>query len=171
MSEGQGFLTGVVVVLMVWAVCLLMSKAEKKSCSYDERQLLMRGKGFQYGFFTLMIYNMVYGAAYMDEMPSWCDNMTGNFIGIALALLVFGTYCIWNDAYVSLNQNPKRVYILSSICAIVNLLVGIFNICDEEMIVDGRITFHSVNILLAVVFAVFIVVFGLKNYRDSRETE
>lgn len=174
MSEEKWFLAGMMIVFAIAVVALViwrLTSKTKQNCEYDERQLLVRGKGFQYGFFTLMIYDMFYGAACMVEMPVWCDNMAGIFGGIILALLIFGIYCIWNDAYMSLNANRKSIYILFFVGSISNLFAGIFSVLDGSIIEDGKITFHSINLLLGILFAVFMIVFWLKNRRDNREAE
>lgn len=171
MSVNEGFLAGALTALLIFLIWLLIRKSQKKNCEFDERQHLIRGKGFQYGFFTLLIYNVIYGAAYMDEMPDWCDNTTGIFVGVGLAVLVFGVYCIWNGAYMNLNQKPKEVYLFFAIACVVNFAVGIMNICDGSMVENGRITFGSVNLILGIIFAVFAGTFWLKTRRDSKEAE
>lgn len=105
----------------------------------------------------------------MDEIPGWCDNFTGECVGIALAMGFFGTYCIWNDAYMNLNQNPKYVYLFLGAIMVLNLLIGIRSLQRGELLVDGRLDFHVINLVIGVLSLLFFVTFWLKNRINGRE--
>jgi len=164
-----GFFLGIIIGLLLLVTFCLLRKTQK-TCHYDERQTLKRGKGFQYGFFTLLFYDLFFNAAYIDGME-WCDNLTGNFIGIALALCVFGIYCIWNDAYLSLNEKPAFFYfIFGSIC-IMNLSIGFFHFIHGKLFQNGQISIPFTNLLIGIVTFLLLVTFSIKNHINHSQAE
>ena len=110
-----------------------------------------------------------YGALYMKEAPSWCDYTMGNYLGIGLALLVFGVYCIWNDAYMNLNQKPWSVHLMFGVLALCNLGIAENNQRIGTLFVDGKLGFGAVNLVFAVMFIVFEIVFFIKRSLEKRD--
>ena len=94
MKENVAYLLGIVAGLAAVGIICWVKKRGRKEADYDERQYQTRDRACRYGFLTLLLYELVYGALYMKEAPSWCDYTMGNYLGIGLALLVFGVYCI-----------------------------------------------------------------------------
>ena len=136
---------------------------------YDERQYQTRDRACRYSFLTLLFYELLYGALYSKEAPSWCDYTMGNYLGIALALLVFGVYCIWNDAYMNLNQKPWSVHLLFGVLALCNFGIAENNQRIGVLFADGKLGFGAVNLVFAVMFVVFEIVFLIKRSREKRD--
>lgn len=164
-----GFITGILAGLLLLAIRYIKQKSKKKTC-YDERQILARGKGFQYGFFTLLFYDLLFNAAYLDG-TTWCDNLTGNMFGITLSLCVFGIYCIWNDAYLSLNKKPRLIYLSFSIIMIANLSIGILSFLNGRLIQNGRVNIQIINLLLGIAILLFLITFFFKNHFPHNQSE
>lgn len=167
------FFTGFVVGLfLVFLVGYLWKKAGKNDlCKYDERQELQRGRAFKYGFFTLLVYELLTGALYCDEWPKWCDALTFQCIGIGIALLVFVSYCIWKDAYMSLTEQPKKVGTLLAGAILLNLAAGGMNVAIKGFYENGRLNIAAVNLILGVVLIITAVEFLLKIRLDKKEME
>ena len=164
-----GFALGLFLVAMVG---YLLKKAGKGPVfKYDERQELRRGKAFKYGFVTLLVYDLVMGAAYSDGWPKWCDTLVFQCIGIGIALLVFASYCIWNDAYLSLTEQPKKVTALLAVALLLNVVAGAGNIAYKGILTEGVFNIGTVNLILAVILLVVIAEFLLKLWLDKREAE
>lgn len=143
----------------------------RTKCSFDERQELVRGKGFKYGFFILLVYNMVIcvvAGAY-PKVLSFVDAQLQMFIGVALSTVVFACYCIWNEGYFALNEHPKRLLIIFAFVAILNTIIGIINILDNSLFVDGVLTFSCSNIVCATMFYIIFAVLLIKTIRNRRE--
>lgn len=168
-SNQSTYFIGIVVGLLVLAVWMLMRR--NVDGEYDERQMLVRGKGCQYGFATLVCYNLIYGAAYMDSVPDWCDNMIGIMIGVLLSLAVFCGYCIWKDAYMNLNQNPGFIYFILGSLGIINLILGIISLVRGEAFENGKVSFRALNLPMGVMFCLFFFLFWLKNHVNREREE
>lgn len=168
----SGMLTGVFVGLLLVAILLKITKKDGKiKCEYDERQSSIRGKGFKISFFTLMIYDGVYGLiGIMVEKPL-LDPLAAMMIGICLAAAIYAVYCIWNDAYFSLNENPKRLLLAFGIIAIVNIVFGGINIINGAVITDGMLNFRSTNMTCGILFIVIFVALFAKMLKNRSEAE
>ena len=172
-----GFVVGVLIAFIVLRVLFyFVEKTKKKAgrCEYDERQELMRGRGFKYGFFTLMIYCMLYGMleGVLDGNMIFYENEgTGYVVGVIIALMVFAVYCIWNEAYMANNETPATVYLLLGGVGLLNLIVGVANTLHGELLIDGKLTFRVINLLMGIAFLVLAGTFAVRNRIDSRQEE
>ena len=169
MKENVAYLLGIVAGLAAVGIICWVKKRGRREADYDERQYQTRDRACRYGFLTLLLYELVYGALYMKEAPSWCDYTMGHYLGIGLALRVLGVYCIWNDAYMNLNQKPWSVHLLFGVLALCNLGIAENNQRIGTLVADGKLGFGAVNLVFAVMFIVFEIVFFIKRSREKRD--
>ena len=167
-----GMICGVAVGLILIGIMLKVTKTDgSMKCKFDERQQMIRGRGFKYAFFTLLIYDVVYGCIDAVMEKQWVDHLTGMFMGICLGVLVYVVYCIWNEGYFSLNQNPKRVLIAFALIAVWNLAIAAKNILRGAMIEGGKLTFASLNLVCGIMILIIFVVTLIKWQISKREIE
>ena len=81
----------------------------------------------------------------------------------------FGVYCIWNDAYMNLNQKPWSVHLMFGVLALCNLGIAENNQRIGTLFADGKLGFGAVNLVFAVMFIVFEIVFFIKRSREKRD--
>lgn len=165
-----GVICGVLVGLVLVVIILKWVRGDgSKKCKFDERQELVRGTSFKYGFFALIIYNGAYILASMalEKLPF--DTATGMFFGICIGVMVFAAYGIWHDGYLALNEKPARVMIAFTLIGIVNLALGIRSFVAGDAFVDGQLTFRSINLFCGLLFVFIGVVYLLKWIKDVRE--
>lgn len=153
-----GVLVGVAVVVFVFKT----SRTDGLKCKYDERQAIVRGNGFKYGFATLALYNAAYGLCAGAWKKPFMDTLTAMVLGICIAAAVYIVYCIWNDAYFSLNENPKRVLLGFALIALLNYMIAGMNFYHNEMVEDGVLTYRSCNLICAVLFTVIFAALFIK---------
>ena len=91
-----------IALTLILAGAALDKKDRKRrgETDYDERQQYHRGKAYQYAFWVLALYVGIW--CVLDAFADWpwlyvVWNVGGG--GLALALAVFGVYCIVHDAY------------------------------------------------------------------------
>lgn len=165
-----GVICGVLVGLVLVVIILKWVRGDgSKKCKFDERQELVRGTSFKYGFFALIIYNGAYILASMalEKLPF--DTATGMFFGICIGVMVFAAYGIWHDGYLALNEKPARVMIAFTLIGIVNLALGIRSFVAGDAFVDGQLTFRGINLFCGLLFVFIGVVYLLKWIKDVRE--
>ena len=167
-----GVIVGIVCCVIVFAIIAAVAKkmGRRGPCEFDERQELIRGRGFKYGFFTLLIYNLIIGplmnALAQDKL---FDATTQNTFGVCIALLIFGGYCILNDAYMSLNEKPIATYILLGATGTMNLVIGLADLFHGTMVRDGKLSYHASNLMIGVDLLLLVLVFLIRNIRNREE--
>lgn len=166
-----GILTGVLVGLLIAAILMKITKTNgNPRGEYDERQTAARGQAYKYGFFTFMIGDAVYAifTTGFERLPLCAASAMG--LIIILSVLVQISYCIWHDAYFSLNENQQRLKIIFALTGLVNLLLSIRSICAGEMVEDGVLQISSLNLFCVGLFFVFLAELALK-YRKGGAQE
>lgn len=164
-----GLATGIAAGVLFIA---LLFKKRILDCTFDERQERARGVAFKYGFFTLMFALFLYGMLEL-ALGRWCDAMAGATLCLCVGITVFAITCILKDAYLSLKEKPRHVMTLFVIISFVNLLLGVLQIHDGDMVENGVLTFRCANlavgVMAAVVLAVYIVNFLLRERDEEAE--
>ena len=159
-----GILCGVLAGLILMAVLLKWMKKDGSSrCRYDERQELVRGRGFKYGFFTMCICNLIYALiAVVFEKPI-INICTALIFIIIIGVIVYAVYAVWNDGYLALNENPKRVLIGFTLIGIWNIALFIISFKHGTVIEDHELQPSALNLFSGILL--FIVRY------DFRKTE
>ena len=171
-----GFMIGAGIVFVVSFVAIfILMKATKKDgsikCKYDERQELVRGRGFKYAFFPFLIYNLLIPLLTICDVKLPADSTALFMIGAIIGLLVYVIYAIWNEAYFSLNENPKKVMIAFAFIGMFNLGLGIIRLFDGTFLTDGKLTFNSINFLLGISFVIIFITLAAKQICNRIEEE
>lgn len=142
----------------------------KSDRNYDERQLLYRGKAYQYGFFTALLMMLV--AEFAVEVLE-IKFETGVILGFCLLIpvAVCVMYMIVKNAYDEINESGGRYstafFLLAGlvmmVLTIVRILVGEWNI-----IRDGMITYTVVFLLAGLCWICIGATFLIKRYLEKR---
>ena len=171
-ARALGVCCGIVVGLIFVILILKLTKTDGSiKCKYDERQMAIRGRGYMYGFFTFMAGNAVYILADIGGVEFPCELSVGLMLVLLLAIFVMATYCIWNEAYFSLNENRKRLMIAFGIIACVNIALGVMYLAGDEMIVQGKLTFRVINLFCGIMMLLLIFVLAAKDWATAKGQE
>ena len=167
-----GILIGLVGGVILVVLLLISSTNDGRlKREYDERQEVVRGRGFKYGFFTIMICNGLYGLLASSFEKQFVDVSVAMISCALIGIIVYVSYCIWNDGYFSINENPKRLVVIFVAVTVMNLLIFFMNALHGEVIVDGVVTFRIVNLLVAIMSFIVLGVLFLKKVVDKREDD
>lgn len=168
-----GVLTGIVIGIFFLIIFFKLTKKDGSiKCKFDERQELVRGRGFKYSFFTLVIYDAF--IAFLSEslaLNRYMDSILLSLIGIFTAVLIYVSYCIWNEGYFSLNENPKKVLIGFAVIALFNFIIGFMNIKENGMFENGVLTYRCTNFLCGIIFLIIFAELLLKRIIIKAEEE
>ena len=163
-----GIFVGLIICILVYKA---MNKDGKMKTKYDEMQILVRGKAYQYAFWTVM--GLEAAMLVLDsgniQLP-WEEYLT-HVIIILISVLVQVSYCIWNDGYVGLNTNMGRFGVFSVCISLFNFLIAGGAIFDGEMIVNGRLQTPFINLLCGILFIVVGIEIFLKKIADQKVKE
>ncbi len=154
-----GFLVGIIIGLAIVAIAMAL---KKKKWVFDERQQLARGKAFKAAYITLLISMFL-----LRLVQEFADAVIfGTFmvelVALFISLAVFAIVCIFNDAYLSLNERPKTVMLVASGIALLNLGIGLMNIHNMGAAEKAALPLVSINLICAGVLAAIVIVFGVR---------
>lgn len=172
-----GFVAGMLIIFVLSRLIRKMGgkfgafKCGKEG-AYDERQLQARGKAYKVGFFFLLIYVTV--ASVLGDVCNIPLLMSfgGMWIGVCMAIFIFATICIWEDAYMSLQENAKGINIMFLLVGALNLITGIVNMRDGiPFIENGAISYRYTNLIVAILFLALTLMFDLKLLYNKKQED
>lgn len=160
--------------IIVYVIIVLLINALKKrknaniaSNHYDERQLLIQGKAYKYAFFTLLTYVLVIGILTAILERDFATTYVYSLIGLCLALIVYVTYSLFEDAYIGRDGSKN-------ISAGVALIIGICNAVPallslDKMYVNGILQTTTGQLVMGLTFIYVGIILIVKKRMDKRE--
>ena len=151
-----GVAVGVLVGVIIVAIAFTYNKKKTGSVvggDFDERQQLLRGKAFQAGFFTMMIFSFLYWVLVrlVLERPLMEDGLSA-LVSVMVGVGVFGFYCILHDAFFTVQNKPRNYIILFAATTLCQIPAAINNIQNGRVVENGVLTFGVIPIVCAVLF-------------------
>ncbi|MEE0061443.1 MAG: hypothetical protein UE295_11505 [Acutalibacteraceae bacterium] len=169
------YLLPILIIVFIFALVLIVSKlAKNKSCNFDERQELIRGRAFKYAFFSILIYVAGYGVISALFEKDFMTTPAALYAGIYIALVIFAVYNIWNESFFALKQTPIPFIVLFSITTICSGYGGISSIKDGSIIENGLLTFDFMSLVASIAFAVIVITILIRliiNKKSEQEGE
>lgn len=163
------FIFILVCVILRLMTTKMMKSNGNRGYQYDERQQSVRGKGYQYAFFTLMIYDLIY--ALLEDMTEGMhmENSVAIFLGIFLSILIYASYCVWKDGYFAINIYPGRAVTILFLIGMLNFAVGVRSLMRGILWEDGKLTMHSVNLMCGILCLIISVQILAKRLSGKQE--
>ena len=161
-----GLIIGIILAIII---IKMFNKDGKAITKYDERQKVVRGEAYKYGFFSILI---TCGILMVLNTQEGILNVLGDtlfFIPIIIGVIVQVTYSIFKDGYVGLNTNMKRFIIFMTLIGLLNLGLGILWIVKGEILVNGVLQSGALNLMCAFMFAVIAIELIIKSIIDKKE--
>ena len=170
-----GILVGVIVGLVIVAIIFMYNKKTTGTVNggdFDERQQLLRGKAFQKGFFTMMIFSAAYWALVqlILRRPLMEDGVSGLaclFAGIA----VFAMDCILHDAFFTVKNKPKSYIALFAVCTLCQIPAAFANIREGRMVRDGVLSFGVIPVLSGATFLAVLIAIIIQQARPEKDED
>lgn len=132
---------------------------------YDERQFIIRGKGYRLGFFMYVIELSAVMILQLSGFDLPFSKSALIVILFALPIVVFSVYCILNDVYVGRKKSLKDATVILAIVVISNLVSAVRIMKNNKMIVNGKLSDECVTPVIAFSFAIILIVLLVHNYR------
>ena len=171
-AYAAGFAVGLIGVLVVFFI-IWKVKGNVSKGHYDERQELLRGRGYKYAFFTVMgllsAYLVADGMGLMEILPFTSAAMA--FAILIIGVLVYALYCIKNDAYFGVGMNKKSYVILLLFVVGINAFSVIMDFMTGSYD-GGKIALGpSMQILCVIVFSVILIALLVKDRKTADEED
>lgn len=171
-----GFILGALIGAAVWCILILIflkltrTDGTMKS-KFDERQRIVQGKAYKYGFFILLVYNLLLGILDSGLNIRYADMGTEMVLGVLISVMVCAAYSIWNDGYFSLNENIVRVLAGFGIMALINIGLGIYNLRFGGIVENGILTIYCLNFFCGLVISVIMIIAVVKYIYNKKDEE
>ena len=164
-----GVTAGIIVGLVIAVFIIRYVNRDKKlSTEYDEMQRQIRGQGYKYAFYTVLILEAVLCVLTMGmELPA--EPYVVHFFAIFVGITIQASYCIWKGAYVGQNTNLQRYIILMAVVSVFNLFSAFMAWRSGELFMDGKFQAPAVNLLCGLMFAVIGIVALARKVTDREE--
>lgn len=136
---------------------------------YDERQAAVRGRGYMFAFYSIII-----AMCLIPMLPDTAIAFLGNtiyLIPIFIGMPIHVMYCVWNNAYMELNLNYKYWVGYMLFVGAFNIGLGIWAISSGRMIVDGVLQVNIANLYLGILLFIIVIEILIKNAIDGREED
>lgn len=167
------YIAGVIVGILVAALVLwLIGRKVKSKCpaQYDERQQIARGKAYCVGFFTILIYCLLY-AIVSAVGVKWCQDGVAMFIGCFVGITAFVISAIRHDAYFGINEDVKTMMRLGTVIVFFCFLGGFIQIFNGEMVEDGLLNGNVISLAVGTMWLVIIAAYKLHSKNAGKEEE
>lgn len=167
-----GLAFGIVTALIIFLVIWKFSKKAGMKGNFDERQELVRGRGYKYAFFIVVILLTLELLAEsfnaFDILPL-TRTLTLFFI-LLTGVMVYALYCIRNDSYFGVGTDARTYKAVMWIVIVCNAISGFTGLKDGA-IVDGKLAFGPcASLLFCAAFAVILISLSLKNKASEEES-
>lgn len=169
-SYATGLAFGIVTALIIFAVVWKFSKKSMKG-TFDERQELVRGRGYKYASFTmlaLLVLDLLlesFGA--FETLP--VTRTLAIFIMILAGVMVYALYCIKNDSYFGVGTDSRTYRAVMWIVIVCNAVSG-FTGLKEGAMEDGKLAFGPcASLLFCLAFVIIMISIGIKQRNAAAE--
>lgn len=171
-SYAAGLAFGIVTALIIFALVWKFSKKSMKG-TFDERQELIRGRGYKYAAFTmlgLLLLDMLiesFGA--FETLP--VPRTLAIFFMILAGVMVYALYCIRNDSYFGVGTDTRTYRAVMWIVIVCNAISGITGL-REGVFVDGKLAFGPcASLIFCVSFIIIMISLQMRNRASAEEAE
>lgn len=169
-SYAAGLAFGIVTALIIFFIVWKFSKKALKG-NFDERQELVRGRGYKYSCFTLLIliavYMLIESFNAFDVLPV-TRSLALLFI-ILVGVMVYALYCIKNDSYFGVGTDSRTYRAVMWIVIVCNAISGFSGLKSGAM-VDGKLAFGPfASLLFCLAFAIIMIALGVKQRSLAKE--
>ncbi len=165
-----GLAFGIVTALVIFAVIWKFSKKHMKG-TFDERQELVRGRGYKYACFTmlgLMVLDLLAEGYDLFETLPFTRELAIFFMILA-GIMVYAIYCIRNDSYFGVGTDARTYRAVMWIVIVCNGVSGIHGLRDGA-IVDGKLSVGPcASLLFCASFILIMISLYVRNHASVEE--
>ena len=161
-----GLCSGILAAVIVLVIRKLILKG--KGTEYDERQQVIRGKSYTIAFYTTIILETIYLFISEFNIKLPAENNLIQFVILMTGLIVAVYIQVWNDAYFSLKENPRRWFGVMLAATILNIISFIRLSHDEGIFHDGHLDFSCITIILAIYIIILMILLWIKSVKNKK---
>ena len=169
-SYAAGLAVGIVTALIIFALIWKFSKKTMKG-TFDERQELVRGRGYKYACFTLLVMITLdlliesFGA--FEALPFTRELFL--FFVILAGVMVYALYCIKNDSYFGVGTDIRTYRAVMWVVIVCNAISAFSGLRSGAM-VNGKLAFGPfASLLFCIAFVTVMISLSVKQRNLAKE--
>lgn len=164
-----GIFTGFIISFVY---IFIMSSKKKCTNEYDERQMMIRGRGYSYAFYVVLLLGMIYGV-FQEDFPVFIPSGIILIIILFISGIVLSTYLIFNDAYWGYKYHKFKTYIIFYMAMFITNLVQVFiAISNNKMFINGILQFNGgLPLIVSVFFLYMTIILSIKTIIDKQNKD
>ncbi len=155
-----------IILMLVIGYSVMILKGDDMKQNYDERQVLIRGRAYEYAFCTMIVTNSLSGLLGMGGVELPVSGFELLLISVMLGVLIYALYSIWNEGYFALNMRKKSMVVILILVGLMNMIIGIM-----ALLQNGMTDIRYLNFLCGIMLLVICVTMLVKKYCKDREEE
>ena len=155
----------VIFICVIFVILVRNFHVDGGKAKYDERQILARGNGYKYAFYATMIASLL-PAVIPDDILHFLGAVI-YFVPLFVGLMIYVSYCIWNDAYLELNLKKKTWIVYMIFIGLFNALM-FFAHFKTGYVEDGVLSISAVNLMMAIMCFVVLLELIIKGVVDKK---
>lgn len=166
----MNFIAPAIIIVLMAALIYAANKQRKQDgyVDYDERQLLIRGNAFKYGFYAVCLYGTVYFLFTRSTEMALMQDGVAAFLGVLLGVAVFAVYSVLNGAQFTKSSPMRSFLILYGLVIVMNLVSTGLHIHAHDFIRDGVLTDAIIYPAVALTFLAAFIATLVQGVRDKR---
>lgn len=132
----------VAAVVLVALLALALRAFLEKPADYDERQMQIRGRAFQTGFYAFAVY-LALDALVSAAWRPWAATGTDLLLGIVVGAGAFSAVATRCGAFPSRREKPGLTTGVYAACALLLLLGTVMSAWNEGFVTDGLLNANA----------------------------
>lgn len=174
-GKAAGFIVGIIVGIVI--VALIIRKLNGKNSEgkyrteYDERQQIIRGKGYAIGFYAMASYMFLLMLVDMFGIVIPATLQIIAFGGIIVGIVADCCYCIWKGAYWGMNNNKSRYAVLFFIAGIINFGAFYMACVQDRVFENGMLSTNVINLLCGIMLVFIGIATLARTIADKRTVD
>ena len=154
-------------ILLSIIICKSVHNDGNALPKYDERQRIIRGRGYMYAFYTTLIIYCVIPFVIKGDTKKFLGDML--FFGPALiGILIHISYCVWQNAYVELNTEFKRCVAVILSTSLFNLFIGLTSLTSGKMVENDKLQVTALSLAVGALGTIIVIEMFIKRMIDKR---
>lgn len=166
----SGLVVGIVTALIILIVVWKFNKKAMKG-KFDERQELVRGRGYKYACFTmlgLLVADLLIESYDAFEVLPVSRELYIFFM-ILVGVMVYALYCVRNDSYFGVGTDTRTYRAVMWIVIVCNAVSGITGLREGAMI-DGKLAFGPcASLMFCAAFVLIMIMLYARKRKAALE--
>ena len=141
------------------------------AAALNERQKLVNGNGYKWGFYTLFGLLLIYSLLSYSGMAGFMSPAVFCEAAIIVGAMVMVSYTLINDGYFAVNAMSGRIIGIIAVLFLLSLAGTVFFFINGTFFKDGSFGMGFNILLITVMLALFLAICFVKRNRGESEDE